>query len=121
VGFTAGYWLTPSPAGQPSARTVTFTGTNPAAHVVATAALTSTSWGTSIQLRLQGIPLNVECRLIAHSVDGASEVTGVWDAWAEGPVTVPASAGWLTSDIASLDVVAGTKKLVTISTVRAQK
>jgi putative zinc finger protein len=115
AGFALGYWLMPAPAPAPAAGT-TFTGANPATHVVATAALTSTSWGTSIQLRLSGVPLNVECRLVAHSRTGATEVTGVWDAWSKGPVSVPASAGWLASDITSLQVVAGNKALVTIDT-----
>jgi putative zinc finger protein len=115
AGFALGYWLMPAgtAAGPASA---TFTGVNPATHVVATAALTPTSWGTSIQLRLRGIPLNVECRLVAHSRTGATEVTGVWDAWSRGPVSVPASAGWRAADITSLQVVAGTKPLVTIDT-----
>jgi hypothetical protein len=114
AGFALGYWLMPAATGQaPAAKT--FTGVNPATHVAATAALTPTTWGTSIQLRLQGVPLHVECRLIARSLTGATEVSGVWDAWRNGPVNVPASAGWPMSDIASLQIVAGTKTLVTIS------
>lgn len=115
AGFALGYWLMPASTPAPAAST-SFTGVNPATHVVATAALTPTSWGTSIQLRLSGIPLNVECRLVAHLRAGGTEVTGVWDAWSTGPVSVPASAGWLPSDISSLQVVAGNKALVTIDT-----
>lgn len=115
AGLTLGYWLMPAGTATEPAST-TFTGVNPATRVVATAALTPTSWGTSIQLRLRGIPLNVECRLVAHSRTGATEVTGVWDAWSTGPVIVPASAGWRTADITSLQVVAGSKALVTIDT-----
>ena len=62
-----------------------------------------------------GLPLNVPCRLIVRSRAGATEITGVWDAWRTGPVTVPASAGWLPSDIASLQVATTTRNLVTIS------
>ncbi len=115
TGFALGYWLMPAgtAAGPPS---TTFTGVNPATHVVATAAMTPTSWGTSIQLQLRGIPLNVECQLVAHSRSGATEVTGVWDAWSTGPVSVPASAGWRIADIASLQVVARGKALVSIDT-----
>jgi hypothetical protein len=121
AGFALGYALMPASTGvpvsaKPPAASETFTGTNSATHVVATAALTPTSWGTSIQLLLRGIPQNVECRLVAHSRTGATEVTGVWDAWSEGPVSVPASAGWRVADIVSLQVVTGTKTLVTIST-----
>lgn len=115
AGFALGYGLMPASTGH-TAASESFTGVNPATHVVATAALTSTSWGTSIQLRLKGIPLNVECSLIARSRAGATEVTGVWDAWSKGPVSVPASAGWRIADIASLQVATGTKTLVTINT-----
>src|SRR5262249_26455357 len=96
--------------------TVTLSGTNAAMHVSATAVLTATSWGTSIQLRLRGAPLNVPCRLIARSRAGATEVTGVWDAWSDGPITVPASVGWGPSATASLQVATTAKTLVTIGT-----
>ena len=64
---------------------------------------------------MNGLPLNVPCRLIVRSRAGATEITGVWDAWRTGPVTVPASAGWLPSDIASLQVATTTRNLVTIT------
>jgi hypothetical protein len=114
AGVAGGWWLAPSDAGQPPA-TVMFSAANPATHVSATAALTATSWGTSIQLRLRGLPLNVECHLIVRSSAGAAEVAGFWDAWRAGPVTIPASAGWLPSDIASLQVATADKTLVTMS------
>jgi Putative zinc-finger len=114
AGTAGGFWLTvPGAAHRPA--TVTLSATNPAMHVSATAVLTATSWGTSIQLRLRGLPLNVPCRLIARSRAGTTEVTGIWDAWRDGPITVPASAGWRPSDIASLQVATTAKTLVTIS------
>jgi hypothetical protein len=114
AGVAGGWWLAPAGIGQPPAAVI-LSAANPATHVSATAALTATSWGTSIQLRLRGLPLNVQCRLIVRSRTGATEVAGVWDAWQAGPVTIPASAGWLPSDIASLQVAAGGKTLVIIS------
>jgi hypothetical protein len=114
AGFAAGHWLSPAREGHGQPASVTFSGTNPATRVAATAALTPASWGTSIELRLRGIPMNVECRLVVHSRAGATEVAGVWDAWSKGPVSVPASAGWRTSDIASLQVMTGSTSLVTI-------
>jgi hypothetical protein len=44
-----------------------------------------------------------------------TEVSGVWDAWAKGPVSIPGSASWLPSDIASLEVTTSAKGLVTMS------
>src|SRR5262249_35227480 len=77
-------------AGRPAAApAMTVSGVNPAAHVRAVAALTATSWGTSIRLRVSGIPLNVQCWLVVRSRAGQSEVAGVWEAWNPGPVTVP--------------------------------
>ena len=114
AGAAGGFWLALPGAGQVPAA-ITLSAANPATHVSATAALTATSWGTSIQLRLRGLPLDVQCRLIVRSRTGATEVTGVWDAWQDGPISVPASAAWLPSDIASLQVAAADKTLVTIS------
>jgi putative zinc finger protein len=117
AGAAGGIWLTATGAA-PRPAAVTLSGSDPATHVSATVILTPTSWGASIQLRLRGAPLNVPCRLIARSRSGASEVTGVWDAWRDGPITVPASAGWRPSDIASLQVATTARTLLTISTGR---
>jgi hypothetical protein len=114
AGTAGGLWLAAKDGGQRPA-TITLTAANPATHVTATAALMATSWGTSIQLRLRGVPLNVPCRLIVRSRAGATEVTGVWDAWRGGPISVPASADWRLSDIASLQITAAGKALMTIS------
>jgi hypothetical protein len=117
AGTAGGIWLTATGAA-PRPATVTLSATNPATHVSATVVLTPTSWGTSIQLRLRGAPLNVPCRLIARSRTGATEVTGVWNAWRDGPITVPGSAGLRPSDIASLQVATTAKTLVTIGAER---
>jgi hypothetical protein len=99
------------PSGNPP---VTLSGVSRGSHVHATATLVATSWGTSIRLTVRGVPLNVRCRLVVRSLAGGTETTGLWEAWREGPITVPASAAWRPSDIASLAVVAGHKSLVTI-------
>ena len=117
AGAVTGFGLASAPAG-PRPATVTITGTNPALHMSATAALTATSWGTSIELRLNGLPLNVPCRLIVRSRAGATEVSGIWAAWRKGPISVPASADWRLSDIASLQIVAASRDLVTIDAAR---
>jgi len=118
AGGAGGYWLAhPGTAAGPTA-TVVLRGANRVTHVTATAALTGTSWGTSIELRLSGLPANVQCRLIVRSRSGATEISGVWDAWRDGPISVPASAAWRPSDIASLQVATATRSLVTISSSR---
>ena len=114
AAVTAGFWLSSGSGGQHGAA-LTLVGTNPATHVSATATLTETSWGASIQLQVSGLPENVECRLVVHSRTGRTEVSGVWDAWQNGPVSIPGSASWRPSDIASLQVTTTTENLVTIS------
>ena len=113
VGAGGGLWLSSGGGRQPAGLTVA--GADPATHVSATATLTPTEWGTSIQLRMRGLPENIECRLVIHSKNGRTEVSGVWDAWRPGPVSVPASASWLPSDIASLQVATVAGNLLTIS------
>ena len=114
AGVGGGLWL--SGVGGSQTPALTLTGTNPATHVTATATLTATSWGSSIQLQVSGLPENVECRLVVRSLNGRSEVSGAWDAWQKGPVSIPASASWLPSDIASLQVTTSAESLVTMST-----
>ena len=115
ASVTGGLWLSSSTSGH-QAGPVTLTGTDAATHVSATATLTAVSWGTSIQLHVRGVPENVECRLVVRSQGGRTEVSGSWDAaWKEGPLNIPASASWLPSDIASLQVTTPTKTLLTIS------
>jgi anti-sigma factor RsiW len=116
AGLAGGYLLAPhGGASRPAAPAMTVSGANPATHVRAVAALTATSWGTSIRLRVSGLPLNVQCWLVVRSRSGQSAVAAVWDAWSPGPVTVPASAAWRPSDIASLQVKTATRSLVTIA------
>jgi hypothetical protein len=91
AAVAAGFWLSSGSGGQ-HGTALTLVGTNPATHVSATATLTETSWGASIQLEVSGLPENVECRLVVRSRTGRTEVSGVWDAWQNGPVSIPASA-----------------------------
>ncbi|MGN6796476.1 MAG: anti-sigma factor family protein [Streptosporangiaceae bacterium] len=111
---------TSSPArrGGHAAAPVTLSGTNRASHVHAKVTLLATSWGTRIRLTVRGVPINVRCRLVVRSTVGGTETTGLWEAWREGPITVPASAAWRPSDISSLAVMAGARTLVTIKPAR---
>ncbi|MBO0824738.1 MAG: zf-HC2 domain-containing protein [Actinobacteria bacterium] len=117
LGFGSGFWLAHPAASSPPAA-ITLSGTNPVTHVRATATLTGTSWGTSIRLRASGLPLNQTCQLIVRSRTGATEITGAWDAWRSGSISVPASAAWRPADIASLQVATTSQSLVTITAAR---
>jgi hypothetical protein len=113
-GVISGAWFAFGPGGRAPAE-VTLTGGDAATHVAATVTLTATSWGSSIQLRVSGLPENVECRLVVRSLNGHTEVAGAWDAWQKGPVSIPASASWVPSDIASLQVTTPASSLLTMN------
>jgi hypothetical protein len=126
VGLAAGFSLA-APGTSPSARPganaaaaqgVRFSGANPAAHMRATAVLTATSWGTRIELQLSGAPRNKQCSLIVVTRAGASEQAGIWSAWSDGPINVPASASWHLYDITRLTIVAGSQTLATLTASR---
>jgi hypothetical protein len=118
VGAAGGFWLA-QPGASPPPAAVTLSGANAVTHVRITVTLTGTSWGTSIRLMAWGLPLNEPCRLIVRSRTGGTEVTGVWDAWSDGPVSVPASAGWRPGDISSLQVATASRNLVTVTAGRS--
>jgi hypothetical protein len=122
LGAVAGFWLAQPGASQPAVNSpptaITLSGANPVTHVRVTVTLTGTSWGTSIRLLAQGLPLNQPCRLIVRSRTGGTEVAGVWDAWRAGPVSIPASAAWRPADISSLQVTTPRRNLVTVTAVR---
>jgi anti-sigma factor RsiW len=123
IGLAGGFSLAApgtSPSAAPGANAaaahgVTFSGDNPAAHVRATAVLTATSWGTSIELQLSGAPLDQQCSLIVVTGAGAKEQAGIWSAWGDGPIKVPASASWHLYDITRLAIVSGARTLATLS------
>ena len=126
LGLAAGFSLAAAGASLPApgahaaaAHGVTFAGDNPAAHVRATAVLTATSWGTRIELQLSGAPLNHQCSLIVITRAGASEQAGIWSAWSDGPIKVPASASWHLSDITKLTIVSGARTLATLTARRS--
>jgi hypothetical protein len=123
LGAAGGFWLAQPGESQPTAKSqpaaITLSGANPVTHVRVKVTLTGTSWGTSIRLLAWGLPLNQPCQLIVRSRTGGTEVTGAWDAWRRGLISVPASAAWRLSDIATLQVATPSRNLLTINAVQA--
>jgi hypothetical protein len=121
LGAAGGFWLAQPSASQPAADSrpaaITLSGANPVTHVRVTATLTGTSWGTRIRLLAWGVPRGQPCRLIIRSRTGGTEVTGTWDAWRSGPISVPASAAWRPADIATLQVATPSRNLLTLTAV----
>ena len=95
------------PAKSPVAA-ATWSATDPATHVSATAAVTPEVWGTQFQLKLNGLPPGTTCRLVVHSSDGSSETAGTWGSGYSASASVPASTSISPSQITDLDIVSGT-------------
>ncbi|MCD9872539.1 anti-sigma factor family protein [Streptomyces guryensis] len=97
------------PAAVPSAVTVSVT--DPTTHVTASAALAPAVTGTSIRLRLSGLPPAV-CRLVVHARDGHTETAATWTSGYETAVSVPGSSALGVRDIARMDVVTSSGRLL---------
>lgn len=119
AGSLAGFAMTRSgPPSSPSSswsRTFALSGGNVATGVHGGASLTAESWGTEIWVQLQGVPPKVWCRLIVRSTNGRSVVGGTWSSGSKKAAWVPASAPFGPSAVASLQVVAPARTLVTLN------
>ncbi|MHB9863552.1 anti-sigma factor [Streptomyces sp. YIM S03343] len=85
--------------------------TDPATHVKASAALTPDLTGTSIRLRMSGLPPAV-CRLVVHARDGRTETAVGWTSGYASAISVPGSTSLRVRDISRLDVVTGRGRLL---------
>lgn len=124
AGFAGGFWLMPraaAPATASAPADEVLSAANQTTHVRATAALTGTSWGTSIQVTADGLPRDEVCWLVIRSRAGQSEVTAYWTTTGPEPVRVPAAAAWTPSDISEVQVVTQSKVLLTITAGAAQQ
>jgi Putative zinc-finger len=93
----------PAPGAQSA---ITLSGTDPRSHIVATAALTASSWGTGVQLQLRGVAPRQRCRLVVHAGDGRAETASTWSWTYADTVTIPGATSIAPPDIAGMDVVA---------------
>jgi anti-sigma factor RsiW len=97
------------PAAVPSA--VTASVTDPTTHVTASAVLTPAATGTAIRLRLSGLPPAL-CRLVVHARDGRTETAATWTSGYASAVSVPGSTALGVRDIARMDVVTSSGRLL---------
>jgi anti-sigma factor RsiW len=92
-----------------------FTASAPRTHVRATARLEEHASGTTIALRLSGVPSDARCRLVVIGRDGHREVAGSWRASYAGDVTVEGATAMTRQEIASMRIVTfDGRRLVTI-------
>lgn len=126
AGLAAGIAVAPRGSGVTAAKppgvgvesatpAVIFAGSDSATNFQATAALMSTSKGSSIDLWLHGRLRGARCELVVDSREGRHEVAGTWNAWAANFVVIPASADWRPSDIANLQLRTPAGELVTMT------
>jgi hypothetical protein len=90
-------------------------GANPLTHVSGGASLTAETWGTEIWVKLRGVPPGLECQLMVRARDGRTVVGGAWASGTANGAWIPATAPFGPSQIASLEIAAPPKHLLTLT------
>ena len=85
----------------------TWSATDPATHVTASAEVIPKAWGTQFELKLGGLPSGITCHLVVHAKDGSSETAGTWGSGYTSSAMVPAATSITPADITGLDIVDG--------------
>jgi hypothetical protein len=106
------YLSTQAPQPEAARPAVTVSAIDPATHVTASAALRPDPIGTSILLRLSGLPPAVTCRLVVHARDGHTETAAGWTSGYATAVSVPGSTSLGVQDIARMDVITSSGQLL---------
>jgi anti-sigma factor RsiW len=102
---------TPATASQPAGRVVQYT--DPETHIAATVTLTPAKGWTRLAVTLIGAPVGATCRLVAVAKDGRREPAGSWVVAAPAPgapPTINSVAAIADTDLATLELAAGTGK-----------
>ena len=91
------------PAGAPNGTWQTVTGRN--GQAAATVAFQSMRWGTQLEARVSGLPVNTPCQMWVVERDGTRALAGSWVTDSdEGAVWYPASAGAPAADLKSFGI-----------------
>jgi anti-sigma factor RsiW len=96
----------PSPAG--AVRSIS--AENPQTSAAAEVKLTEKRWGTSVDLRLTGVPGPNACQLVVVGADGTRQVAGEWAVPAGGygeaaPLTLTGAVSFAPDEIVRLEIV----------------
>jgi hypothetical protein len=98
----------------PAVAPVTWSASDQTTGAEATAAMAKQPWGTEVQIKLNGVPPGLRCKLVVHDQSGRSEVGGWWGtSYTEGE-QIPASTSFSADQIDYLEVVADMRVLVTL-------
>jgi hypothetical protein len=103
------------PAGPPNGAWQTVTGSNGQAG--ATVAYQSMRWGTQLEAKVSGLPVNTPCQMWVVDRDGTRELAGGWVTDTdEGTVWYPSSAGASATDIKSFVITVQGGQPITVTT-----
>jgi Putative zinc-finger len=106
TGGLIGHQIPDDAASSPQAQGgVTWSATDGIGGIDTKVQLSSRSWGTDIQVRMDDLTPGQRCMLVVHTRSGQSEVTGWWTTTSIPEADVPASSSFALSDITRVDVV----------------
>ena len=105
AGAGLGIYLGTVASGPASHRpALTASATSPGTRISASATFTPNQSGTTIQLKLTGLPPAITCHLVVHARDGRTETAATWASGYSTAVSIPASTSISPQDISTLDV-----------------
>lgn len=105
----------PHPAGSPNGPWETVKGVN--GQAAATVAYRSMRWGTQMEAKVSGLPLDTPCQMWVVKRDGTRLLVGGWTTDAdEGSVWYPASAGTSATTIKSIVITVQGGQPITVTT-----
>jgi hypothetical protein len=74
------------------------------ADISAMADVTPASWGSKIDLQMDGLPKGYKCSMIVVGTDGSRDSGGTWNVWAGGSITIPTTSSIPPEHIAAIEV-----------------
>jgi anti-sigma factor RsiW len=118
VGVTGAHILAgsaPSPSPVAGGRLETVRAYNPKTHVSAVVKYKSTAWGTTMDVRVSGIPDGTTCQLWVVNSDGTRSPAGSWKvAYLHEQADYPGSAQLAAKDVKEFQVTSGSTVEVTV-------
>jgi hypothetical protein len=103
------------PAGPPNGVWKTVSGSN--GQAAATVAYQSMRWGTQLETKVSGLPVDTPCQMWVVDRDGTRHLAGSWVTDTdEGTVWYPSSAGASATDIKSFVITVQGGQPITVTT-----
>jgi hypothetical protein len=117
-GVAGAHFLIPGGGGQGSATAAeVVSASNPVTGVTATIAYTKKKWGTSIDVKVSGVPVGTSCTLWVVNQDGTRFPAGGWSVPdGAGAADYPASAALQEEDVSAFQIWSQGQDLLNIPT-----